>query len=57
VTETTETGAPKFDADQMYDLQLKQDNPLFALIIAAKESDKQLSSLNFIGYESVRSNV
>jgi hypothetical protein len=57
VTETTETGAPKFDADQMYDLQLKQDNPLFALIIAAKEADKQLSSLNFVGYESVRSNV
>lgn len=46
----TETGAPAMSEKIIYELQLKQDNPLFALIIAYRETKKELSMLNFHSY-------
>lgn len=47
----TESGAPQMDEKALYDIQLKQDNPLFPLIIAARGAEKEISTLNFKPYK------
>ena len=50
ITNYTESGAPQMDEETMYELQLKQDNPLFPLIVAYRGTAKQNSTLHFKPY-------
>lgn len=47
VEEYTETGAPAVGTKQLYLLHIKQPNPIFPLIIAAREARKAASILKF----------
>lgn len=47
IEEVTDTGSAATDAGTIYKLQLKQSNPLFPIIIAAKEASKAASMLGF----------
>lgn len=50
VLELTETGLPKMDTKNLYQLQLEQPNPLLPLIIEYREQQKELSMLKFEPY-------
>jgi len=56
VDETTETGAPKMDTKTLYQLALKQHNPLIPCIIAFREAQKEASMLEFVKYEKNKNN-
>lgn len=47
----TDSGAPATDEKSLLKLQLKQPNPVIPLILAYKETSKELSTLNFKPYE------
>ena len=47
----TDSGAPATDEKSLLKLQLKQPNPIIPLILAYKETSKELSTLNFKPYE------
>ena len=48
----TDSGAPATDEKSLLKLQLKQPNPVIPLILAFKETSKELSMLNFKPYEN-----
>lgn len=47
IEERTEAGAPSTGTKQLYLLHIKQPNPIFPLIIAAREANKAASMLKF----------
>jgi len=49
----TDSGAPATDEKSLLKLQLKQANPIIPLILAFKETSKELSMLNFKPYERI----
>jgi len=57
ILEYTDKGAPAADENTLYKLQLRQPNPLLALILAYRSAKKELGMLNFKPYEKFVSRV
>jgi len=53
----TDSGAPATDEKSLLKLQLKQPNPIIPLILAFKETSKELSMLSFKPYERLLTKV
>lgn len=53
----TDSGAPATDEKSLLKLQLKQSNPIIPLILAFKETSKELSMLNFKPYEPFKNTL
>ena len=55
ILEFTDKGAPAADEKTLYKLQLRQPNPLLALILAYRSAKKELGMLEFLPYEKFTS--
>lgn len=55
ILEFTDKGAPAADEKTLYKLQLRQPNPMMALILSYRAAKKELGMLEFIPYERFNS--